>query len=196
SDHGDGSYTQAIAAGRLVGRGEVMARVGIERLRNRAEFTIGPGPYDPARSGLEVIVGPKVLCTNQQGTYAVQVLALDAHDNPLTGATVEIHQTAGRSVAWAGPVRELGPGVYERRFEVPRRPTRLGFGATVDGVDAGREPALDVFAPDSEEGRLMGCSDAPVPEERSGCLWWVLVVALLVVLLALLVWWLIRRAGP
>ncbi len=196
SDHGDGSYTQPIAAGPLIGRGEVMARVGIERLRNRAEFTIAPGPYDPARSGLEVIVGPKVLCTNQEGTYAVQVLALDAHDNPLTGAAVEIRQTAGRSVAWAGPVRELGPGVYERRFEVPRRPTRLGFGATVDGVDAGREPALDVFAPDSEEGKLMGCSDAPVPREPGGCLWWVLVVALFVALLALFLWWLLRRAGP
>ncbi len=192
TDHGDGRYTQSITGGRLVGRGELMARAGIERLPNRVEFTIVAGAYDPARSGLEVIVGPKLLCTNQQGTYAVQALALDAADNPIAGASVEIDQTAGRDVTWVGPVSELGPGVYERRFEVPRRPTRLVFAATVDGVDAGREAALDVFAPDSEEGRLAGCSDLPVPPEPRGCAWWVIVLVVFIVLIALVLWWLLR----
>ncbi len=192
TDHGDGRYTQAITAGRLVGRGEVMARAGIERLPNRVEFAIVAGPYDPARSGFEVIVGPKLLCTNQQGTYAVQVLALDAADNPVEAAAVEIRQTAGREVDWAGPVEELGQGLYERRFEVPRRPTRLVFAASVGGVDAGREAALDVFAPDSEEGRLAGCSEEPVPAEPRGCLWWVIVLVILLILIALVLWWLLR----
>jgi len=197
TDHGDGSYTQKIVAGRAAGTGQVMARVGIERLPVRVPFTILPGKYDPEASGIEVLVGPKALCTNQLGTFAVQVTALDTFGNPISGAEVEIFQTAGRELHWAGPVQALDPGGYERRFEVPRRPGQIRVGATVNGVEAKWEPILDVFDPDSPEGEAMGCTDDPVPPEPSewGCLHWIVSIVLLLLIVLLLIWWWRRKGG-
>lgn len=199
TDHGDGRYSQAVKAGKLVGRGEVRARVGLERLPNRAGFTITAGAFDPGRSSLDVMVGPRILCTTLTVSYPVLVTAVDAGDNPLVGATVVIEQRSGPAVRWQGPVSEIAPGLYERRFLVPRDPGALRFKATVGGVPLGREPSVEVFAADSAEGKLLGCradtgSDGSEDEPASGCVRWLLIL-LVILLLILLVWWLVRKAG-
>ncbi|HEX4954210.1 MAG TPA: FG-GAP-like repeat-containing protein [Thermoanaerobaculia bacterium] len=201
TDHGDGRYSQSVKAGPLVGEGEVRARVGLERLRNRAAFTIVAGGFDPGRSSIDVMVGPKILCTTLPATYAVLVTALDAGENPISGATVTIEQSGGPGISWEGPVKELAAGLYERRFSVPRQAGTLAFKAAVGGVSLGRQPTIQVFAADTEEGRLLGCGTPAEPstggsgEPSRGCLFWLLVL-LVVLIVLLLLWWLLRKRGP
>ena len=191
TDHGNGSYSQQVAAGRYAGRGEVRARADLSMLPDRVGFEITAGAVDPAATGVEVIVGPGALCTNEPDPQIVQVVAVDAGGNGIAGAEVEIKQIAGSRVRWIGEVEDLGGGRYERSFTVARRPGTVRFAATIDGVEAARQPVLELFEAESGEGRLIGCEPGPIPD-GPGCALWMILLAVLLLLLGVVVlvlWW-------
>jgi hypothetical protein len=194
---GGGRYSQSLTAGRKAGPGVVMARAGLFRLPERAAFEVRPAPVDPATSTFTLIVGIQKLCTNQRGRFALRVVPMDAHENALSGARVEIEKTSGPRLQWDGPVREAGPtGLYERTFWGPSRAGTFVFRATVNGVALARNVSLDVFPPDSPEGRALGCvAIAGQPPFDFGAWWW-LWLLLLLLLVLLLVWLWLRRTTP
>jgi hypothetical protein len=195
TDHGDGSYTQEVAGGRIAGAGEVRARAGLSMLPVRAGFEITAGPVDPERSGASVIVGPGALCINVAEPQVVQVVAVDAAGNGIAGAAVTFEQVAGEEVRWVGPVEEVGGGRYQRRFTVAREPGTVQFAATVAGVEIASKPVLELYDAESAEGRFIGCEPGPIPDDGGpGCgLPWLVIVVILVILLLLLVLWWRRR---
>ena len=84
-----------------------------------------------------------------------------------------------------------GPGgvTYFREFRAPSEPGTLTFGAQVDGVDLGLTASIEIFGPDSTEGKELGCDAYPRP--GLSCWVWLLLLLLLLVI-ALVVWRVVR----
>lgn len=188
-DNLDGSYSQTLRAGTAAGRGAVRARVGLVRLPNVAEFRLEPGSADESQSEFTLLIGDLKLCSNEPGSFELRVAPVDAFGNPIAGAVVEIDKVSGPGLSWGGPVQPIGHGeVYERSFLGPVKAGAYEFAATVNGVSLAETVGLDVFAPDSAEGLVMGCFDRP--EEPGWPWWWWLILLLLLLLIVILVWWL------
>ena len=190
TDHGDGSYSQTLTAGAVAGAGEVDVRAGLYRFADGAGFRILPGAAAAGESALYVTIGNRMLCANAPETYTVVAAPRDAEGNAIAGAAVAIEVAGGPAVEWVGPVG-AGPGgvTYFREFRAPSEPGTLTFGAQVDGVDLGLTASIEIFGPDSPEGKELGCDAYPKP--GLSCWVWLLLL-LLVLVIALVVWRVVR----
>jgi hypothetical protein len=194
---GGGRYRQTLKAGTFAGPGVAMARVDLFRLPNRAAFEVRAGAVAPGVSTFTLILGIQKLCTNQRGRFVLRVVPLDADENPIVGARVQVDNVSGPRLQWDGPVRPVGQtGIYERAFWGPGRAGTFEFRATVDGVALTRTIAMDVFPADSAEGRALGCvAIAGMAPFDFGALWWLWLLLLLLLLLLLWIWFR-RQSAP
>jgi len=194
---GGGRYSQTLTAGVAAGAGVLMARTGLYRLPNRVEFEVKSGAADPGKSTFTLILGIQKLCTNQRGRFLLRVVPLDANENPISGARVEIENVSGPRLQWDGGVHEVEhTGMYDRAFWGPGRAGTVQFRATVDGVVLARTIAMDVYPEDSAEGKALGCvAIAGNPPFDFGAHWWLCLLLLLLLLLFILWLW-HRRHAP
>jgi hypothetical protein len=89
--------------------------------------------------------------------------------------------------------------VYARYFWGPSRAGHFEFKAGVNGATLATTTVLDVFTPDSAEGRLMACVAIPGPPggDITRLPWWLwLLILLLILILILLYLWWRARANP
>ncbi|MCF6263184.1 MAG: FG-GAP-like repeat-containing protein [Xanthomonadales bacterium] len=199
TDHGDGSYSQTLVAGKRSGEGWLMVRVGLTRLSDQVKFSLLAGVVDSDKSSFDLLVGPTQLCSNQRGRSAVQVMPIDSNGNAILGATVTIEKISGSNLQWDGPVIESGR-FYQRTFWGPGKAGAYTFSAKVNGVELGKTVVLQVFDPDSPEGQKLACvavegpggedHHPPVIDKEHPWYWYLL---LIVLLLLLVIWWLYRR---
>lgn len=189
-ENSPGVYSQTMQSGNFAGKGKVYARVDLTQLPNEAEFTVLPGTVDKGRTRMELLVGPLAMCTNERGSFGVRAYPVDVLGNPIKGADVEIMQAGGPAISWNGPTQPLQVGeVYERRFNAPRETGSYEFGATVNGITIDNTVSMDVFDPQSAEGRAIGCVDSKVPGKGgSEFAWW---CWLLIIIAVLVILWLI-----
>ncbi len=188
-DLGNGSYSQEVSARESTGEGRVRPRIGARLLVDFASFKVVAGPVDPRKSMIDIGVGPQVLCAGHVGRYRVTVRPMDGLGNPLTAASVAIDASGG-ALTWTGPVQRSADGSeYAREFEGPASAGAYVFRALVDGVAIDTSATLQVFDPDSPEGRLIGCAGGGTVEPPRGIWpWWIwLLILFFLLMIALLV---------
>ena len=192
TDQGGGRYTQVLRGGAGAGAGLVYANVGAVRVPQTAAFEVTAGAADADKSKLELLVGPLSMCTNEVGDFGVRAYPVDGFDNGIRGADLVIDKLSGPAISWTADTRAVFAGdVYERHFAVPATAGTYVFGATVNGEALAAKVSLDVYDPESPEGRAIGCTLSVAEPGPAGGYWWLWLLLLLA--LALLLWLLIRR---
>jgi hypothetical protein len=119
TDHGNGTYTGALAAPTTTGSAQVTVEVNGEALKARATVNFVPGP--PSRVTSTITASPASIRVNSNQTSTVTVRLRDAQENPLTegGDNVKL-QIAGRGKI--GKVTDHGDGSDTAIVTPPRFP--------------------------------------------------------------------------
>jgi adhesin/invasin len=143
TDHGDGTYTATLTAGRITGTSVITGTLGGVTIGDTARVALVPGPADPTTTTLTA--APDTLVAGSGDRSVVTVTLRDAAGNPLDagGATVRLSTTLGTIPE--DPAIDRDDGTYTAALAAGTVAGTAVITGTLDGVAIGDTARVELL---------------------------------------------------